>query len=156
MTPTLTADRKADIREYIRDAPGVTEKELKTILIDPDVEGEFLTDGMIADLLKHADKPKRQGKYKAHRVARSKEQWRVLTNYPNYEVSNYGRVRCLQRCKADDWLKPRWKFKQKPFVVLYDKDGKRCEREVYWLMVGAGWEALKKPKPKSTVGAEGE
>lgn len=75
---------------------------------------------------------------KARYVSRSVENWRRLKNYPNYEVSNYGRVRASARKDADSFLKPRW-FKGKPFVVITDIEGKRCERAIYWLMSDAGW-----------------
>ena len=88
-----------------------------------------------------------KAKYKPHRATKSREQWRVLKNYPSYEISNKSRVRSLVRTKPDDWLKPRW-FRGDQYVVLYDKDGARRELRVYWLMVAAGWLGAPKAKPK--------
>jgi hypothetical protein len=160
MTPTLSAERKTEILEYLREEritdTTALRKGLRAVQIDPDTSEACLTEEMITDIIasqgpasparRPKAKAKRTGKYKAHRVARSKEQWRVLTNYPNYEISSYGRVRSLQRTGAADWLKPRW-FRGAPSVVLYDKDGHRRERLINWLMVSAGW--LKQPTRKT-------
>lgn len=159
MTSLLTDERKAGIIQLLQepafrnDTAAETQKFLAGVEIDPDTPKVCLTAEMIADIMSglkrpKTDRPKRTGKYKAHRVARSKEQWRVLTNYPNYEISSYGRVRSLQRTKPDDWLKPRW-FRGQQKVVLYDKDGIRRERMVYWLLVGAGWLSAGKPKAET-------
>jgi NUMOD4 motif len=38
------------------------------------------------------------------------ERWRILKHYPKYEISDYGRVRSLDRARPEDVLKPRLKF----------------------------------------------
>jgi hypothetical protein len=78
------------------------------------------------------------------------ETWRCLNDYPDYEISSHGRVRARDRARPGDWLKPRrrWYYgKSVDFVVLKDRDGRRCERMVGWLLVAAGF--LPKPKWKT-------
>lgn len=83
----------------------------------------------------------------ARRVSRSEETWRILDNYPNYEISSHGRVRSLSRVRPDDWLKPRrrWQYGHcVESIVLFDKDHIRRERDIGWLLVASGF--LKRPK----------
>jgi len=95
-----------------------------------------------------ADKPKAGKKKKrgpfnhARRVSRSPETWRILKNYPAYEISSHGRVRSLDRARPDDWLKPRRKWYRGvcvEWVVIRDRDGQRCERMVGKLLIDAGF-----------------
>lgn len=153
MTPILTDERKADILEYVQDTPGVTRKDLKTVLVNIDVEGQFLTDAMIDELLRKA-KPKAEhvNSEKSHykraiRVRRSPETWRHLDNYPGYQISSHGRLRTVQRANADDVLKPRFSWHYGKVVMAYelrDKDGNRKARFVGSLMMAAGF--LKAPQ----------
>jgi len=86
---------------------------------------------------------KRKGVFKqARRVSRAPETWRVLKNYPTYEVSSHGRVRSLDRARPDDWLKPRYRWYKgmgTSSVVIKDRDGTRCERDIAKLMIDAGF-----------------
>jgi hypothetical protein len=77
----------------------------------------------------------------ARRVPRSSEGWRVLKNYPGYEISTYGRVRSLERLKPDDFLKPRFRWFKGAFTItvrLY-RDKVACDRSLGMLMVDAGF-----------------
>ena len=76
-----------------------------------------------------------KSKKRARNVAKSKEIWRGLHNYPGYEVSSHGRVRSLNS-PIGQFLKPRW-FQRMPKVVIYDAEGIRRERAIYFLMVQA-------------------
>jgi hypothetical protein len=90
---------------------------------------------------------KRKGVLKpARSVSKSSEAWRCLSNYPAYEISSYGRVRALDRARPGDWLKPRLRWFRGqcvPYVVLRDRDGRRCERMVGKLLIASGF----MPKP---------
>src|SRR6185312_1857249 len=96
---------------------------------------------------KAARKSRSKGALKpARHVAKSAETWRCLSNYPNYEISAYGRVRSINRAKPNDCLKPRWHWRHGAcvdYVVLTDLDGIRRERQIGWLLVSVGF--LKKP-----------
>jgi hypothetical protein len=104
-------------------------------------------DSLDPELSGTAPTPKRQGKGKglfrqARRVSRTPETWRVLKNYPLYEISSHGRVRALDRAHPNDWLKPRRKWYRgmcPESVVLRDHEGKRCERFIGKLLVSAGF-----------------
>lgn len=90
------------------------------------------------------DKPeKRRGIFRqAKRVSRSPETWRVLANYPTYEISSHGRVRAIDRAKPEDWLKPRrtWHYGMAvDSVVLKSRDGERTERFIGKLLLAAGF-----------------
>jgi NUMOD4 motif len=89
------------------------------------------------------EKPKKKGLFRqARRVSRTSETWRVLKNYPLYEISSHGRVRALDRAHPDDWLKPRRKWYRgmcPDSVVLRDHEGKRCERFIGKLLIAAGF-----------------
>jgi hypothetical protein len=81
------------------------------------------------------------------RVSQAAETWRCLSNYPLYEISSHGRVRSLDRAKPDDWLKPRRRWirgHSVDFVVIKDRDGRRCERMIGKLLIAAGF----LPKPE--------
>jgi len=86
---------------------------------------------------------KRKGLFRqARRVSRCPETWRVLKNYPLYEISSHGRVRALDRAHPEDWLKPRRKWYRgmcPDSVVLRDHEGKRCERFIGKLLIAAGF-----------------
>jgi hypothetical protein len=90
-----------------------------------------------------ANKPKRKRLFKqARRVSKHPETWRILKNYPTYEISSHGRVRSLNRIRPDDWLKPRRRWYKGlcvDSVVILDRDGKRCERFIGMLLVSAGF-----------------
>ena len=92
-------------------------------------------------------KPKAKSKgvlQPARRMSKTSEHWRCLSNYPLYEISSYGRVRALDRAKPGDCLKPRYKWilgKAVPFVVIKDRDGRRCERMIGKLLIAAGFMA---------------
>jgi len=90
---------------------------------------------------------------KARRVSRSREAWRILKDYPAYEVSSHGRCRSLDRVKYDDVLKPRYTFLKGfwiPYFAIADKDGKRRERQAGFLMQSAGFLEIKfKAKAKA-------
>lgn len=76
-----------------------------------------------------------------------REAWRILKNYPNYEISSKWRVRALDRMKPDDFLTPRvqWTMGRASLAVaLYNAEGERCVRFLDMLMIQAGF--LKKPK----------
>jgi hypothetical protein len=105
----------------------------------------------VEDERERAAKPaptKRRGVLKpARSVSRSSEAWRCLSNYPAYEISSYGRVRALDRAKPGDWLKPRLRWFRGQcvaYVVLRDRDGRRCERMVGKLLIAAAF----MPKPE--------
>jgi hypothetical protein len=86
---------------------------------------------------------------RARRRARP-EKWRVIPGHP-YEISNKWRTRSVNRAVDADFLTPRdsLKFIRRggkvvgtyvaPSVVIYTDEGKRVEREIFWLMVKAGW-----------------
>ena len=59
MTPILTDQRKAAIKEMIQSAPGVwTRRDLKTsVEIDPDFPDQFLTDEMADEILGKKARP---------------------------------------------------------------------------------------------------
>lgn len=94
-----------------------------------------------------AQAPKRKGLFRqARRVSKSPETWRSLSNYPLYEISSHGRVRSRDRVNPTDWLKPRRKWYRGmcvDYVVLNDREGRRCERMVGKLLIAAGF--LEKP-----------
>jgi hypothetical protein len=76
------------------------------------------------------------------RVSQAAETWRCLNNYPLYEISSHGRVRALDRARPDDWLKPRRRWirgHSVDFVVIKDRDGRRCERMIGKLLIAAGF-----------------
>jgi len=86
---------------------------------------------------------KKRGPYKrAVRVSRSPETWRILPNYPDYQISNHGRLRSLMRAKPEDCLKPRfswWHGKAVAAYKLLDKDGRQRSRFVGGLMMSVGF-----------------
>lgn len=58
-----------------------------------------------------------------------------LKNYPEYQIDEYGAVYEVETGKM---VKPRFR-NQRHWVQIYSADGKRKERNVYWLMVQAGY-----------------
>jgi hypothetical protein len=83
---------------------------------------------------------------RAKRASRSPEVWRILRNYPEYEISSHGRVRSLTRAVGTDWLKPRfvWYYGKVVVAVKLSVAGKPIERFIGPLMIQAGF--LKEPK----------
>ncbi len=94
-----------------------------------------------------------KSKYKrAKQAARSPETWRILRNYPDYEISSHARVRSLQR-NADDCLKPRYSWHYGKLAVFYDlrdSQGKKFSRWIGPLMVTAGFVTEPKWMSKKT------
>lgn len=91
-----------------------------------------------------ADKPeKRRGVFRqAKRVSRSVETWRVLANYPTYEISSHGRVRAVDRARVEDWLKPRRRWfrgMSVDSVSIRDRDGNLRSPMIGTLLVQAGY-----------------
>lgn len=79
---------------------------------------------------------------RARRVSKSAESWRCLSDYPAYEISSHGRVRAIDRARPADWLKPRRRWFRGmcvDYVVITDRDGRRCERMVGKLLIAAGF-----------------
>ena len=165
MSAILTDERKAAIRDYLRtsfiDDPRT---DLKKVLIDPGIsDKDFLTDEMIDGLLSDVPKaPKaepegKRGHYKrAIRVSRSPETWRILTHYPEYQISSHGRLRSVLRAKDSDFLKPKFSWHYGKMVEAFelkDKDGVRRSRFKGTLMINAGF--LKSPKWRKKETASG-
>jgi hypothetical protein len=100
------------------------------------------------DSAKPEAKAKPGSKFKrAKRVpARSAETWRILKNYPEYEISTFGRLRNLNRAVHTDCLKPRFVWHHGKVVeafVLWS-GGAKYTRFKGPLMVSAG--IIKAPK----------
>jgi hypothetical protein len=72
---------------------------------------------------------------------RSKESWRCIADFPNYEVSNFGRVRSLNRGQDGDVLKPEYKWRNRHFMTQYSlyRDGARSKLHLYALLKRAGF-----------------
>src|ERR1700720_2423507 len=91
-------------------------------------------------------RPARKSKLKtARRVAKSAESWRILRNYPEYEISSHGRVRSMNRARPSDFLKPRfvWHHGKVAEAFTLCSGGKEHTRFKGPLMVSAG--LLKSP-----------
>jgi hypothetical protein len=149
MTPILTDERKAAIRDYLRtsfiDNPRA---DLKKVLIDPGVsDKDFLTEEMIDGILSVGAKDPKAADKKRHykraiRVSRSPETWRHLEHYPAYQISSHGRLRSVMRGRDTDVLKPRFSWHYGKLVTAYnilDKDGVKRSRFVGTLMINAGF-----------------
>ena len=100
-----------------------------------------------------APKAKPRGVLKpARRVSKSAEGWRCLSDYPEYEISSHGRVRAVGRARPTDWLKPRrrwFKGMCVDYVVIKDRDGRRCERMIGKLLIAVGF--MPRPEWMSVV-----
>jgi hypothetical protein len=108
---------------------------------------EFIEDYRERSAKPAPTKPRRGVLKPARSVSKSVETWRCLSNYPLYEISSHGRVRALDRAKPGDWLKPRLRWFRGQcvaYVVLRDRDGRRCERMVGKLLIAAAF----MPKPE--------
>ena len=101
MTPILTDERKAAIKEMIQSAPGVwTRRDLKTsVEIDPDFPDQFLTDEMADEILgKKApavpDPTKKKPVRPVHCYVKpdDQEHWYRIPETPDYFISQYLRV----------------------------------------------------------------
>lgn len=108
-----------------------------------EVYDEEATEKEEAEVAKKSKRKKGKGFIrKARRVARSPETWRVLANYPLYEVSSHHRCRCIDRANPADVLKPRSRWISGYLVSYYkirDEAGKTCERHIGHLLVRAGF-----------------
>jgi hypothetical protein len=136
--------------------------ELATRLVMEEKDAEFeaivaqlrseLDEATLSALLEYADKlyanqrkaSEQKAKPKAlpRRGAQATESWRCLGTFPNYEISSYGRVRSLDRARPDAWLKPRRRWMRGScvdYVALVDSHGRRCERQIGWLLVSVGF-----------------
>jgi hypothetical protein len=71
-----------------------------------------------------------------------------LKLYPEYAIDKYGMVFWLV---TGELVPNRWRNK-KCWVRLYDHTGKRCEKDVFWLMVGAGFAQSPKRRGKGFQG----
>jgi len=134
--------------EWRRIQPSAQADELKAAMVakvGPEKWDYYVR--LAADLKEETLAPRRKGVFRqARRVSKSPETWRSLSNYPTYEISSHGRVRSLDRANPTDWLKPRRKWFRGvcvEYVVINDRDGKRCERMVGKLLIAAGF--LEKP-----------
>jgi hypothetical protein len=76
----------------------------------------------------------RAGKRRATRVAPLSVSRVQLRFYPDYFLDENGQVYDA----AGMLVKPRWR-NQRHWIRIYDHEGKRVERNVFWLMVGAGF-----------------
>jgi hypothetical protein len=95
------------------------------------------------------ERNKQKAKYNRPRSsARSKEEWRFIDEYPNYQVSSHCRVRPVQRANADDFLKPRIGFKKAKgkgpaqMIISYtlrNRQGVRKDPSLQTLMTQAGF-----------------
>jgi len=102
--------------------------------------------------------PKGRGFFKpARRIARSPEAWRGLKDYPAYEISSHGRVRCVDRVSPEDCLKPRYRFfrGQWSLWIRLSLKGVKYERQIPWLMVAAGYLDAPKRKQDDAGGVRG-
>lgn len=75
-------------------------------------------------------------------TARSKETWRIIDDYPDYEVSSQGRARSLKRVEAAVVLAPHFRRFGKMWVPYYSlyKDGQKKTVQAGWLRVAAGFQ----------------
>lgn len=64
------------------------------------------------------------------------EEWRSIDGYPNYEVSNFGRVRSFARSEIH-FLKPCYDGKKNYLHVKLSADGRRISRNVHRLVAEA-------------------
>jgi hypothetical protein len=131
----------------------LTEKTKAVLdLLDPDGEefkqelGKYMPIPTNGKALVPANGQAKSKFKRAKRVPRSPETWRILRNYPEYEISSHGRVRSLTRAVATDWLKPRfvWHHGKVVLAVRLSIDGKPVDRFIGPLMIQAGF--LKEPK----------
>jgi hypothetical protein len=91
----------------------------------------------IAEKAKNTKFSTRQGKRAAVKVKPLAISRVRFKNYPDYTIDEYGQVYDID----GKLVKPRWK-NQRCWVRIYDHTGKRCERNVFWLMVDAGFVTL--------------
>jgi hypothetical protein len=99
MTPNLTDERKAAIRDYLRTCVGDPRADLKKVLIDPDTSNKaFLTDEMIAGLLSAAEPVRTdQAGISSDRVDTDEEPDLYVpdSDFPDYATNWDGTVICL-------------------------------------------------------------
>jgi hypothetical protein len=160
MTPILTEERKAELRAVIQKMrrPDGDDAHLAKLLevypIDNAQPEIRLTAEMIEEIFPTAERkaptngngqPKTKKFKRARRVSRGAETWRILRNYPEYEISSHGRVRSLTRANPDDCLKPRfvWHHGKVVLAVRLASGGKVYDRFVGPLLIQAGF--LKAP-----------
>jgi hypothetical protein len=79
----------------------------------------------------------KKGQRPAHRVSSQAIPRVRLKNYPDYQIDSHGAVYDM----AGKLIAPRWR-NGKCWVNLWTHDGKRVSRNVYWLMVDAGFVVL--------------
>jgi hypothetical protein len=77
------------------------------------------------------------GQRPAHRVSSLAIPRVRLKNYPDYQIDSHGAVYDM----AGKLIAPRWR-NGKCWVNVYTHDGKRVSRNVYWLLVDAGYVIL--------------
>ena len=98
-------------------------------------------------VIEETEKRARVKKFKRARrsSAKNHEVWRIMRDFPDYEISSYGNARALSRVRPDDLLKPRFVWHHGKVTAYYrlTKEGKKFDRFVGPLMVVAG--LLKKP-----------
>lgn len=90
-------------------------------------------------LKKKAFNPKR-GQRPAHKVATQALPRVQLKNYPDYQIDSYGSVYEIETGRR---LAPRWR-NGKCWVNLWTHEAKRVQRNVYWLLVDAGYVTVKR------------
>jgi hypothetical protein len=59
------------------------------------------------------------------------EEWKQIENYPNFEISNRGRLKNLSKDKILNFNKPN---SSGYFIHVFNREGKRTSKGIHWLV----------------------